>query len=186
MVLALKSFLVNRYPDLKRGIFTVPKCPDLIFSATVFGVYTVIALLVGFLGGFFEFGILKTDIRFMLFLPIFLFFIPSVLEELIFRGLLLPHKTRKLPKKHVLLYSIVSILVFVGYHPLNGLTFARFAYPIFINPIFLILATLMAIACTITYLRSGSIWIPVCIHWLTVLVWILLLGGKNSVILLTS
>jgi predicted Abi (CAAX) family protease len=182
----LKPFLTNRYADLKRGIFTVPRYPDLIFSAIVFGVYTVIAVLVGFLGGFFEFGILKADIWIMLFLPIFLFFIPSIFEEFIFRGLLLPHKQRKLPRKHVFFYSVVSILVFVGCHPLNGLTLARFAYPIFINPAFLFLATLMAIACTITYLRSGSIWIPVCIHWLTVLVWVFLLGGKNSVILLAN
>jgi predicted Abi (CAAX) family protease len=146
----------------------------------------LIALPFGFLTGFFQVGILKTDIRMMLFLPIFLFFIPSIFEEFIFRGFLLPHKHRKLHRKHVLLYSVVSILIFVGCHPLNGLTFARFAYPIFINPAFLFLATLMAIACTITYLRSGSIWIPVCIHWLTVLVWVLVLGGKNSVLLLAN
>jgi predicted Abi (CAAX) family protease len=182
----LKSFLIDRYTDIKRGILTVPKRADLIFSTIVFCIYMLIALPFGFLTGFFEFGILEADIRSMFFLPIFLFFIPSIFEELIFRGFLLPHKHRKLPRKHVFFYSVVSILVFVGCHPLNGLTLARFAYPIFINPAFLFLATLMAIACTITYLRSGSIWIPVCIHWLTVLVWVLLLGGRNSVLLLAN
>lgn len=182
----LKTILVNRCIDLKRGILTIPDRSALIFSVIVFCGYVAIALPFGFLSGFFELRVLKADVRMMLLLPVFLFFLPSVFEELIFRGLLLPHKQRKLPRKHVLLYSIVSILIFVGCHPLNGLTLARFAYPIFINPAFLFLATLMAIACTITYLRSGSIWIPVCIHWLTVLVWVLFLGGRNSVLFLAN
>lgn len=163
----------------------MPERSDIVFSVIIFCLYTLIALLVGFLTGFFQPGFLDVDIRIILFLPIFLFVFPAVFEELIFRGLLLPHKTRELPGKQVLLYSVLSIVVFVGYHPINGLTLARFAYPIFTNPIFLFLATLMAIACTITYLRSGSIWIPIVIHWLTVLVWIFFLGGRNAVLLLT-
>ncbi len=182
----LKSFLANRYADVKRGLFTVPERSDLMFSVIVFCIYAVTALFIGSFTGFFKLGLLKTDIRLILFLPISLFLFPSLFEELFFRGVLLPHKQRKLPRKQVFLYSVVSIGVFVAYHPLNALTFARFAYPIFMNPIFLSLATFMAIACTVTYLRSGSIWIPIVIHWLTVLVWVLLLGGSNSVLYLIT
>jgi predicted Abi (CAAX) family protease len=47
---------------------------------------------------------------------------------------------------------------------------------------FLSLAALMAIACTITYIKTGSLWVPVAIHWLTVLAWVFLLSGRNCVL----
>ena len=40
------------------------------------------------------------------------------------------------------------------------------------------LATLLGATCTAAYLISRSIWPPVVLHWLTVLAWIWLLGGR--------
>ncbi|MBN1253847.1 MAG: CPBP family intramembrane metalloprotease [Deltaproteobacteria bacterium] len=160
----------------------MPKGPDLLFSFVVFVLYMAVALPIGFYSGFFEIEILRTDMWVMITLPISLFFMPSLVEEMVFRGLLIPHKSRGVSKRFLLLYSLFSIVVFIAWHPINAMTINPPAYSIFTNPMFLGLAALMAIACTITYLRTGSLWVPVAIHWLTVLAWVFLLSGRNCVL----
>ena len=63
-------------------------------------------------------------------------------------------------------------------HPVNGAISGR---AVFLDPSFLVLATLLGIVCTMTYLRSGSIWPPILFHWFTVVVWIMFLGGWEKV-----
>jgi predicted Abi (CAAX) family protease len=141
-----------------------------------------VALPVGFYSGFFSIHVLKTNIGVMIALPISLFFIPSFFEEVVFRGLLLPHKERAVSNIHLLFYAAFSVALFVSWHPINAMTTNHTAYTIFTNPLFLSLAALMGIACTITYIRTGSLWVPIAIHWLTVLVWVFLLNGRNFVL----
>ncbi len=102
---------------------------------------------------------------------------PAILEELLFRVILLPQSSENLASQSVFTWSLVSLLLFVIYHPLNGITFFPAARETFFNPVFLCLATLLGLICTVAYLQSGSIWIPVIIHWLTVVIWLLYLGG---------
>ena len=177
-----KSFLINRFIDCKRGLVTLPKGSDILFGVVVFIIYMAVALPIGFCSGFFTIEVLQANIWVMIVLPISLFFVPSLFEEILFRGFLLPHKERKVSPIRLLLYSVFSIVVFVVWHPINAMTINHPAYPMFTNPVFLCLAALMAIACTITYLRSGSLWVPVAIHWLTVLAWVFLLSGRNCVL----
>jgi len=177
-----KTFLIDRFIDCKRGLITVPKGPDILFSIVVFLVYMAVVLPVGFYSGFFEIEVLQANIWVMIVLPISLFFIPSLFEEIFFRGFLLPHKERTVSTIHLLLYAVFSIVVFVVWHPVNAMTINHPAYPMFTNPVFLSLAALMGMACTTTYLRSGSLWVPVAIHWLTVLAWVFLLSGRNCVL----
>lgn len=77
---------------------------------------------------------------------------------------------------------MLGIALFIVWHPLNAMTINPNAYPMFTNPLFLCLAALMAIACTITYLKTGSLWVPIAIHWLTVVVWVFFLSGRNCVL----
>jgi predicted Abi (CAAX) family protease len=177
-----KSFMINRLSDVKRGLTTLPKGSDLLFSVVVFLIYMSIALPLGFFSGFFTIEVLKTDIWVMTALPISLFFIPSLFEEVVFRGLLLPHKEREVSTIRLLFYAVFSIALFIAWHPINAMTLNHPAFSMFTNPIFLSLAGLMAIACTITYLRTGSLWVPIAIHWLTVVVWVFLLSGRNFVL----
>jgi len=174
-----KSFFADRLIDCKRGFVTVPKGPDILFSIVVFLIYIAVALPVGFCSGFFTIEVLKTTNWVMIALPISLFFVPSLFEEIFFRGFLLPHKERKVSIKPLVLYSFFSIAVFIAWHPINAMTINPLAYPMFTNPVFLCLAALLAIACTITYLKTGSLWVPVAIHWLTVVAWVFFLGGRN-------
>jgi len=175
----VKSFLLNRFIDCKRGLVTVPKRSDILFSIVVFIIYIAVALPIGFCSGFFTIGVLKTNIWVTIVLPVSLLFVPSLFEEIFFRGLLLPHKERKISAKSMLLYSLFSITAFIAWHPVNAMTINPLAYSMFTNPVFLSLAALLAIACTITYLKTGSLWVPIAIHWLTVVAWVFLLGGRN-------
>jgi predicted Abi (CAAX) family protease len=177
-----KSFLFNRLIDVKRGLITLPKGPAILFSVVVFLMYMAVALSIGFCSGFFAIELLQTDIWVMLALPISLFFVPSLFEEMFFRGFLLPYKERKVSTRHMLFYAAFSIVVFIAWHPLNAMTINPAAYSMFTDPVFLCLAALMAIACTITYLKTGSLWVPIAIHWLTVVVWVFLLSGRNFVL----
>ncbi len=46
--------------------------------------------------------------------------------------------------------------------------------------VFLVLAALLGIICSLAYIQSGSLWTPVMIHWLLVVVWLLLLVGYRK------
>lgn len=179
---SLIHFLSNRIQDLKLSLITKPGSSDIVLSIIIFVLYAALALPIGLLSGFLKISSLHTSPLMMFLLMFSLFIMPSFLEELFFRVLLLPHKTRRCSRGKQVFLSIVSITVFIAWHPLNALTINNPAFPVFTNPVFLLLAALMAIACTVTYLRTGSIWIPVIIHWLTVMVWIFLLGGRNMVL----
>jgi predicted Abi (CAAX) family protease len=177
-----KSFLINRLIDIKRGLTTLPKGPDLLFSVVVFLIYIAVALTVGFCSGFFIIQVIKTDIFMIIALPVSLFFVPSLFEEIVFRGFLLPHKERAVSTIHLLFYAVFSISLFIVWHPINAMTINHPAFSMFTNPVFLTLAALMAIACIITYIKTGSLWVPIAIHWLTVVVWVFLLSGRNFVL----
>ena len=178
----LKSFFINRLIDVKRGLITLPKGSDLLFSVVVFLIYMAVALPVGFCSGFFTIQVLETDIWVMIALPISLFFIPSLFEEIVFRGLLLPHKERAVSAIHLLFYAVFSVVLFIAWHTFNAMTINHAAYTMFTNPLFLSFAALMGIACTITYIKTGSLWVPIAIHWLTVVVWVFFLSGRNFVL----
>ncbi|MCJ7546936.1 MAG: CPBP family glutamic-type intramembrane protease [Deltaproteobacteria bacterium] len=176
-----KSFLRDRLIDLKRGLLTLPEGLDILFSVVVFLIYISVALCIGLYSGFMKIKVLTTDTWVMIFLPISLFFVPSLFEEMFFRGLLLPHKSRATSNRLLLLYSVFSIFIFIAWHPINAATINLPAFAVFTNLVFLCFAALMGIACTITYLKTGSIWVPAVIHWLTVLAWVFFFNGRNFV-----
>lgn len=176
------SFLFDRLIDLKRGLLAVPKGSAILFSVVVFLIYMAVALPIGFSSGFFTIHILTTNIWIMTALPVSLFFVPSLFEEIVFRGLLLPHRSRGISGRPLFFCAAFSIVAFIVWHPLNAMTINPTAYAMFTDPVFLCLAALMAIACTITYLKTGSLWVPIAIHWLTVVVWVFFLNGRNFVL----
>jgi predicted Abi (CAAX) family protease len=104
---------------------------------------------------------------------------PAMLEELLFRALLLPHPAQSHPLRMTLLWVVVGLVVFILSHPINGIFIRQTARSLFTDPIFLIFAGFLGVACTTVYLISGSIWPPVLIHWAVVTPWILFFGGGN-------
>ncbi len=104
---------------------------------------------------------------------------PALVEELLFRALLLPHPLEGEPLPALLAWSAGSVGAFVLYHPLA----ARLWYPpgrrLFRDRRFLLQCTLLGLACVVAYQATGSLWAAVLVHWLAVLIWLEPLGGRR-------
>lgn len=165
--------------NLWLGLKMPPRHAFLLSCALTVG-YSIIALVTGFASGLFQVGLVETQL--MVLLPVALLVFPSLLEEAFFRGVLIPNATRKKGYRHVVFYTCLSTLVFVLWHPLGALTVNRSAQAIFLNPSFLFIVFCLGVVCSLSYIYSRSLWWPVAIHWLTVLVWVFFLGGHNLVL----
>lgn len=99
------------------------------------------------------------------------FVMPSLLEELVFRGWL---------RRGAPIPAIASFLAFVFWHPLQVMLNLPFARPEFTSPGFLMVVATLGFACTLTRVRSGSIWPGVVIHWGVVVAWLALFGGAGA------
>ena len=108
------------------------------------------------------------------------FFSPALLEELVFRVAWLPHPSEGVLPTTWLVWAASGLVLFVINHPLNALTLAPRGNPTFFNPIFLSLAGLLGLACTLAYALTGSLWVIVVLHWLVVMVWLFALGGEQK------
>jgi predicted Abi (CAAX) family protease len=100
-------------------------------------------------------------------LPISLsaFLVPALTEELFFRGWL---------RKGMPFGAVASLLAYIAWHPVQVWLSLPFARPEFADAGFLSLVAWLGLACTLSRLRSGSIWPAVIIHWGVVVVWIAL------------
>jgi predicted Abi (CAAX) family protease len=105
---------------------------------------------------------------------------PAFSEELCFRVFLLPHPTEALPLPVIGIWTVLSLIAFLLYHPLNAVSFFPAGRKTFLDPAFLLLALILGIGCAIAYLHTGSVWIPTAIHWLAVVIWLLMLGGYEK------
>jgi predicted Abi (CAAX) family protease len=159
------------------GGFKTSPLTELRLSALVFAVYVALALPIGFGSGLLAAKLAAGKL--FLFLPFTLLVFPSLLEEVFFRGLLIPRNTRDRGGRQVLFYSLLSTVLFVAWHPLNALTINPGAREIFLNPWFLVITFFLGLSCSLGYIYSRSLWVPVLMHWWTVLVWVLVLGGRN-------
>lgn len=103
------------------------------------------------------------------------FVMPGVNEEVIFRVLLIPHRTEPMRPLVRRGWIVLSWLLFFGAH---------FVHPwvplFFYQPTFVIGAGMMGLICTLSYLQSRSVWPPIVIHWGLVSIWLLFLGGLSQ------
>ncbi len=190
---------------LMAGILTFPDGQAWVIVVILIMIYGLIALPIGLRNGFLQLdqklltidnsqlfplfsktdlnGVnVKTSWHPVLKIMITTLFTPAILEEIFFRVLLLPHPSENPSLISLYAWSTVSLVIFVIYHPLNAITFYPAARKTFLKPIFLFLATLLGIICTIAYLQSGSMWTAVVIHWLFVVIWLIGLGGKSRLL----
>ena len=149
-------------------------------SLLLLAVYAVAALLIGFTGGLFRVARLESELVYVL--PLILFVFPSFLEEAVFRGILIPNNTCERGRAAIIKATLFSSVLFVLWHPLNALTINPRAQAIFLDPVFLLIAFLLGISTALSYIYSRSLWVPVIIHWLSVLTWVYFLGGHNLVL----
>lgn len=170
------SFSFSR---LVEATTTLPTLSEWLLSGIILMAYGLIALPWGFQTGFLSPPQLSPSVS--PFAQIRLWasslMMPALVEELLFRCLIIPHPREGVWWSSLLLWSSFSLFIFVLYHPLHARTLYKAGYPTFLNTTFLSLATLLGIACTCTYLLTGSIWPGTLIHWLVVAIWLLYLGG---------
>ncbi|MEO1433762.1 MAG: CPBP family glutamic-type intramembrane protease, partial [Cyanobacteria bacterium J06633_8] len=158
----------------------IPTFHDWLIGALAILIYTTIALPFGFSTGFLQLNTWAAKPLDFLMLALRCLITPAITEELIFRVLFIPHPTEVINWQRWSLWAALSLFIFVIYHPLNAKTLHKDGYPTFFQPIFLTLAALLGITCTITYALTGSLWIIICIHWLVVVLWLTYFGGMEK------
>ncbi len=157
------------------GIVTLPDLKGWWLGLGLLGSYSIVALPLGFKSGFLtldrQFGSLARSL-------VHLFFLPALLEEILFRLLLIPHPIETVISRELYLWMTISLGLFIIYHPLNALTLYKTGHPIFMDWRFLTLTGLLGIVCAIAYTITGSIWSAVIIHWVVVVAWLHVFGGR--------
>jgi predicted Abi (CAAX) family protease len=162
---------------LAEAVFTRPTGQDWLFAGKLLILFSVIVTPLGFLSGLTTLELTDLPWRAKLFITIRAMVFPAMVEEGFWRVLLLPHKTERMSDRKRWLLGLPVLAMFVLMHPFNGMTFYPEAFSTFTHPIFLISTTLLGLICMMGYWRSGSLWVPVIIHWIIVAMWLLVFGG---------
>ena len=151
---------------------TVPDRAGWAFTAAV-GLPTLAAMAaIGLATGLYALG--PGDLAALPLTLLTVLFIPAIGEEAVFRGLMVPSR----PQRPALPIA-VSTALYVLWHPLEGWSFLPGARELFSRPDFLLVTSLLGLACAVTRWRTGSIWPAVLLHWAAVVVWKTWLGGPS-------
>lgn len=108
-----------------------------------------------------------------------LLFVPALIQEYIFRVLMIPYPKEWFPAWSWWSWALLSLGLFVGFQWLYARFIQRSRYPFISTPLVLTLYTLLGTACTLAYWLTGSLWTITLIHWFAMSVWVLLLGGMQ-------
>jgi len=165
--------------NLIAGLCTSPR-QGIKLHLILFMLFAVMALIIGFPAGLFTFALLDSKLAYIL--PFTLFIFPSLFEEAVFRGVLIPNNTQQGGIPKIIFYSLMSSTLFVIWHPINALTINPGAKSFFLDPWFLFITFILGMVCSLGYIFSRSLWVPIIMHWLTVVIWVFLLGGRNLII----
>jgi len=142
--------------------------------------YILFALIVGFTSNVLEYNPLNTSNNIVFILPFSLFFFPSLIEEVIFRGILLPYNLKDKNTKTIIFYIFFSTLAYTLIHLLYTIINPISAI-YFENIYFLLIVFFLGVTCSIAYIYSQSLWLAIIIHWVTVVVWVTILNGRNLI-----
>jgi predicted Abi (CAAX) family protease len=177
-LVTMRSLAERRFRDLREALMTIPDWRTWRTCAFVYCLFLVCAAPIGLLSGLLRPSRPQLSPAEMAGTGLLLFVQPALAEEIVFRGLLLPRHADSMSRGRLFVVAGIALVVYVGSHPLNAVLFRPEAQSLFESPVYLVLAALLGLACTATYLISRSIWPPVALHWLTVVAWIWLLGGQ--------
>lgn len=160
---------------LINSLITLPTLTNWLEVFFLLLIYTVIILPIGLITKFLDYNWQKSP-TIITKIVLTSLFTPAILEEIFFRVFLLPSPTEKISAT-TYLWIVVSLIMFIIYHPLNALTFFPAGRKTFFEPVFLFSAGLLGLICAIAYQKSGSLWLAVFVHWLIVVAWLIFLGG---------
>lgn len=106
---------------------------------------------------------------------------PALLEETLFRVLLVPHPAEAVPVVPLFLWGLTALAAFVAAHPLRTLLRPLPRNRVFTDRRFLVQAALLGAACTGGYLATGSVWPAALVYYFLVVGWLLCFGGWRKV-----
>lgn len=150
---------------------------DLALTLVLLGLYAAWAVPWGLASGFLRRRWCPSPPQPLLRRAAALLWMPSLVEELLFRVAPLPRPGEATAPGAALGWAALALGAFVAYHPLAGRLWYPAGRDLFHDPRFLVLCTGLGAACTLGYWCSGSLAPPVLLHWLVVLVWLDPLGG---------
>ena len=159
------------------SFLTLPSNEDWVGTTLLLIIFSLIVIPLGLKLKFLRIEIPKISSKALVRLVLMTLFLPAALEEVFFRVLLLPHKSEQVSLSNQFFLIIVSLVLFIVSHPLNAIFFRRNAKTTFNSFAFLTFAAILGVVCTIAYLKSGSIYPPIILHWIFVLGWLLGFGG---------
>lgn len=137
-------------------------------------VFVVVTLVLGFWTGRLEPEL--PPLWQVVVLPVVLIILPSLVEEFIYRGVLLPRSLIDASAGRRFLAVTASTALFVAVHPVMPLL-GRSESDFFLDPWMLVVVAVLGFTLGYAYLWSGSLRAPILIHWVTVVVWNLFFGG---------
>ena len=108
-----------------------------------------------------------------------LLLVPALLQEWVFRVLINYYPKEFVPFHVWWGWALISLGLFVVFHPLYAWIFRHRWWATFSHPVFLSLMTLLGFTCTIVYFLTGSLWTIAVLHWVAIAVWWLFLGGRQ-------
>ncbi len=173
------SFARRRLTDLRAAIVTIPAARTWGACAIVYGAFLIVAVPIGWSSGVLRLALTRVSTPQIAAASLMVLVHPAFVEEIVFRGVLLPRDWRSLSGAGLAVVVVSALAIYVASHPLNAWLFRPAALPLFSSLPYLFLAALLGLACTGAYLISRSIWPPVVIHWVTVVVWLWFLGGER-------
>ena len=173
------SAVRSRAYDVRDALGTVPTAAAWRRCALLYALFLAVALPLGLWSGLLRPSRPPLTLGAALMLAATIALYPAFVEELVFRALLLPRRADRVSRPRLAITAGLALVLYVVAHPINAYLFWPAVLRIFTDPVYLSLATLLGLTCTGAYLISGSIWPPVAIHWLSVVAWILLLGGQS-------
>jgi len=133
-----------------------------------------LALLLCWAGGLVEPG-LADDPGLLLRLAVVAIVAPALGEELLFRVLPFPPPGEQASLRHY----ILSVALFVAWHPPQALLFGPHWAAVVLNPFFLAAVAVVGTALARLYRATGSIWPSVALHWTTIMGWKAFFGAPS-------
>ncbi|MDP2259105.1 MAG: CPBP family glutamic-type intramembrane protease [Caulobacter sp.] len=164
---------VRRYLDrVRRSLTAWPTARGWRLAVMVGAVALAVELAIGLWGGFLrptpgDWSVLPMSLALAV-------LVPSLGEEVVFRGLLTPGRDEGVGPWRAILPSTA---LFVLWHLFEALTFMPQAAPVFLRPDFLATTAVLGLACGWLRWRTGSLWPAVLLHWLEVAGWQVWFGG---------
>ncbi|BAZ43618.1 abortive infection protein [Chondrocystis sp. NIES-4102] len=165
---------------LVTSLVTLPTLTNWLEGFFFLLIYAAIVLPIGFITEFIHCSWQRSP-KLIIKIILTSLFTPAILEEIFFRVILLPSPIVETTANTLYCWIIVSLVLFIIYHPLNALTFFPAGRKTFFQPVFLFSAGLLGFINSISYLTSGSIWQAIFIHWIIVIIWLIFLGGYEKI-----